>query len=277
MSQKITTNVSSRSSYHMAFTLVELLVVISIIALLVAILLPALQQARYQARRLVCLTQIHDQATSQFEYATESDGYFSPNNANGPQYMRSPAIGGCDTFSAMIDTYIPDTNIMFCPLILSIYDKRTYTGGYGGWDIMDWSGVSTQGQVWNPSNGPPPYINSGYCWFANFRRGLSPELADLKPTFLNGASPWPENLAECSAKSALISHELSSYDLNGALYWDTTHGARDPGIQYLAPIESMESDETPVGYADGSVIFLMKNEMKPRVNAPWGGDYYYWY
>ena len=63
--------------------------VISIIALRVTILLPALQQTRYQAKRLICLTQVSDQATSESEYATELDGYFSSNNANGPQYMCS--------------------------------------------------------------------------------------------------------------------------------------------------------------------------------------------
>jgi len=205
MNQKRTMTFGVRKSYPMAFTLVELLVVISIIALLVAILLPALNKARYQAKRLVCLTQVRDQALSQFEYATDSDGHFSPNNSNGPQYMRSNLVNGTDTFSAMIGTYISNPEVMFCPILQSLgggMDERYYSsGGYGGWDILEWSGTSSNGALCDPSGGPPTYVVSGYCWFANFRNEVTDPSFEI--TFLPGERPWPRNLSECSAQSGL--------------------------------------------------------------------------
>ena len=130
-------------SERKGFTLIELLVVIAIIALLLSILMPALQKTKYMARRLICMTRVKDQANSQFTYATDWDGNFSENNANGPQYMRSAFGGGTDTFSAMIDKYITNTDVMFCPLMFNLgnyFEKRYYTSGYGGWDILEWSG-----------------------------------------------------------------------------------------------------------------------------------------
>ena len=276
INQKRTMTFGVRKSYPMAFTLVELLVVISIIALLVAILLPALNKARYQAKRIVCLTQVRDQALSQFEYATDSDGHFSPNNSNGPQYMRSNLVNGTDTFSAMIGTYISNPEVMFCPILQSLgggMDERYYSsGGYGGWDILEWSGTSSNGALWDPSGGPPTYVVSGYCWFANFRNEVTDPSFEI--TFLPGERPWPRNLSECSAQSAFIAHEVSGPDFN-TIYWDLAHGGSYD--LFMAPIESSTHEDSPVGYADGSVIFHMKNEMKPRANLPWGGAAYYYY
>ncbi len=56
------------------FTLIELMVVISIIALLMAILLPSLGQAREQARKVVCLSNLH-------QLANAIEGYVQDNNA----------------------------------------------------------------------------------------------------------------------------------------------------------------------------------------------------
>ncbi len=226
------------------------------------------------------MTRVKDQANSQFTYATDWDGNFSENNANGPQYMRSAFGGGTDTFSAMIDKYITNTDVMFCPLMFNLgnyFEKRYYTSGYGGWDTREWCGLSdSNGVNWDPSGGPPSQVQSGYCWFANFRRG--DDLGGFsKATFLDGEAPWPKNMSECSSRAGFISHELST---NGVLdtdlvYWDLTHGG---GWEtYLQPVEELTSEDSPVCYADGSVIFNKKNEMRPRANVPFGGDYFYWY
>ena len=51
-----------------AFTLIELLVVVAIIALLVSILLPSMKKARDQTKRLVCASNLHQQAVAFFLY-----------------------------------------------------------------------------------------------------------------------------------------------------------------------------------------------------------------
>ncbi|MBL1216363.1 MAG: DUF1559 domain-containing protein [Planctomycetes bacterium] len=56
-----------------AFTLIELLVVISIIALLIAILLPALTRARQAARTGMCMSQGHQLAVANEQYASDND------------------------------------------------------------------------------------------------------------------------------------------------------------------------------------------------------------
>ena len=258
------------------FTLIELLVVIAIISVLMSILVPAMSKARYQARRIVCMTNMKTQAFALFLYATENKGKFPPNNSNGPQYMRSNAVGGCDVFSAMYGTYIDRSDVVYCPLLESSnigMPRRYYSsGGYGGWDILEWSGISINGQDWDPTSGPSTYVVSDYCWYANFRSHV-PDT--YKVTFEPGEPAWPRNQAECNGGSAIISHEVSSPDYY-TIYWDVSHGG-NPDL-YGASIEEMESFDNPVAYSDGSVIFRLKTEMKARADAPWGGgSYYYFY
>jgi prepilin-type N-terminal cleavage/methylation domain-containing protein/prepilin-type processing-associated H-X9-DG protein len=59
-----------------AFTLVELLVVIGIVAVLIAILMPALGRARESARRVKCLSNLHQIATALVAYTGDNDQYF---------------------------------------------------------------------------------------------------------------------------------------------------------------------------------------------------------
>ena len=233
---------------------------------------------RFAARRGVCLSNIRQQSLAQFAFAGDNDGEFSPNNGNGPGYHRSNIVPvGVErvrVFDQMYGSYITDTDIMFCPLLKKlgdVLDKRFYAAtGYGGWDIMDWSGISAQGANWDPSGGPPPYVLSGYCWFANFRQHPN----TVQVIFYDDEFPWPKNLAECSSEAALISHEISSGDTN-TLYWDLSHGGG--WDSYGLPIEAMQSSENPVGYSDGHIEVHKKNVIKPRANTSRGGNYYFWY
>jgi prepilin-type N-terminal cleavage/methylation domain-containing protein len=58
------------------FTLIELLVVISIIALLMSILMPTLSKAREQAKRVVCGSNMKQQALAMNTYAGNWDGKY---------------------------------------------------------------------------------------------------------------------------------------------------------------------------------------------------------
>ena len=67
-----------------AFTLVELLVAIAVIGVLVAMLLPAVQQARQTARRMTCLSNLHQWMIAFQEFANAHDGYL-PRRGQGVQ------------------------------------------------------------------------------------------------------------------------------------------------------------------------------------------------
>ena len=81
------------------FTLIELMVVVSIIALLMAILLPSLGQAREQARKVVCLSNLHQLANAVEAYVQDYNAYpFWLLRGDGDQYgMCSWAWGGKTT------------------------------------------------------------------------------------------------------------------------------------------------------------------------------------
>jgi prepilin-type N-terminal cleavage/methylation domain-containing protein len=59
---------------HGAFTLPELLVVIGIIALLMGLLVPVLASARSSARKIVCMSNLHQIGVALHSYATDNSG-----------------------------------------------------------------------------------------------------------------------------------------------------------------------------------------------------------
>jgi prepilin-type N-terminal cleavage/methylation domain-containing protein len=71
-----------KSATRKAFTLIELLVVISIIALLVSILLPALNEARSTAKRLLCLSNLHNQGIAFAQYVQDNRSMMPPQFGN---------------------------------------------------------------------------------------------------------------------------------------------------------------------------------------------------
>jgi len=65
-----------RKERETSFTLIELLVVVTIISLLAALLLPALKKAKFQAKRVKCMSNVHNLGLAIQMYANDNDGYF---------------------------------------------------------------------------------------------------------------------------------------------------------------------------------------------------------
>lgn len=107
-----------QANSNTAFTLIELLVVIAIIAILAAILLPALAQAREAAKRAVCLSNLKQQITLYFLFASDHDmqvplHYWSHEPRNSQYYKVNDCYNNFGQFWR--GGYFSDGRILACP------------------------------------------------------------------------------------------------------------------------------------------------------------------
>jgi prepilin-type N-terminal cleavage/methylation domain-containing protein len=101
------------------FTLIELLVVVAIIAVLVAILLPALARARENARRVVCLSQLHQLGMAHFLYRDQA-GAFVDRSGDWDAEQGHPPLWPHEWYTAcptcmLFFSFVPAPKLFFCP------------------------------------------------------------------------------------------------------------------------------------------------------------------
>ena len=145
-----------------AFTLIELLVVIAIIAILAALLLPALAKSKLQAKRVICINNQKQLATTWLLYVADN-GDWIPSNGHTdpptpsvqlwvqgaffqPQAQTNDALM-LDPHYAQYGNYLKNTRVYVCPTDrptvtvggiqypkIRSYAMNCYLGWNGGWD-----------------------------------------------------------------------------------------------------------------------------------------------
>ncbi len=119
------------------FTLIELLTAIAVIAILIALLLPVLSQAKESARRVVCASNLRQQAQGLMLYAEESNDWLPPSTLMGvetieythwPRWFAYPGSTTCHNLGYLYTgEYIVDPRVFYCPSMAHVaFRLETY-------------------------------------------------------------------------------------------------------------------------------------------------------
>lgn len=266
------------------FTLIELLVVIAIIALLVAIVVPALGKAKIYAQKVVCRSNIRQQAMGVMLYSEENDTWV-PTIDTG-NWLWDLAFWSTNQISNYAG--FDNNEIYYCPAnrLKSADDARFWQFSW----VYSWGVPLDQGPV------PIRDENVPSCdQFAEFR--VMPTLymfdkidtngnSTLPATLVSGRpGKWISKLSEVKAASAttmLMDNVISESDRENFFEIDdggigsdfntfdnSNHATRHkfPGTNYLKP------DGANIGYADGHVDWRDFEDMEVQVN---NGVLFWW-
>jgi len=136
-----------------AFTLIELLVVVAIIALLTAILLPALTMARENAKRVKCLSQLHQLGMAHHFYYTANGTYVDRSIIKTSFLHPWGRYDWPHSWDLRIEAdaeffkLIPDATIFYCP------SNNEWRGERGEYSAGNWL-FATYGYCFDIPNNP---------------------------------------------------------------------------------------------------------------------------
>jgi prepilin-type N-terminal cleavage/methylation domain-containing protein len=166
--QMLTTKKTGRR--RNGFTLIELLVVIAIIGILASLLLPVLTAAKLRAKRVQCISNLHQWVVAFTVYAGDNGdsmpmGWTNPNGQ----------------WTVALSNYYGNTNINFCPMATKTRDlvPDTWTDtspflAWGTWGL----GIETSIPTWARAGMAGSYGINGWMYNPPLAPGATPPNPD---------------------------------------------------------------------------------------------------
>ncbi len=277
MTTNMPANYPSQNVRRLGFTLIELLVVIAIIAILAAMLLPALAAAKSKAKRIACLSNLH-----QLEIATAIYGVDSQDKLPTKKQWTGAAVNLWDCpaplAAAMLSSGI-SKKAFYCPSTATAvgktpgYDDALNFGNRNPDSLWFFSETVDQGQPgWNAQG-----INLiGYALSfpgveleatnRNTRLGAELITDPGNPSFQAGLDHpsdrvlEADNIFSASSSDTHATPNLQFYDIQGG-FWKTHQSSHLKG---KLPEGGNE------GYKDGHVQWVKFQNMTVRTTSGWG-------